>query len=221
MLTLQEFTETIVNQLKYFAEYHSDPDVFAEYQFEGLNWTTLSEIPEEFENNSEIFFLREYAAKLIARKESFTKCFCGSINPASDDCGCDFDEDSLTDEEKEEFDDEPTEKEIIFWLEEMDWNLDYYGGDIKVDLAQHVIDSYDNELSDDAKAAADRIEATDNLDDFVLQLLNAGELQHHNGNLLEDYCSDEWKLLGEIRENGISSVFDKQEIEEYINGRSK
>lgn len=217
-ISLQEYIEGVENSLQYWLDLHTDAKTWAE------EWS-MDEIQFMFKENPIIknnyftFNWKEAAYKRYAMKYRymFTRC---------KNCGCIFDagyEDECCEHPK--FVNHPSVANLCEWLSELELEL---SDDVLYDaLEKDGFKVYKAALRDtiapvvqEVKAILRAIRKAKTNQDRLVSVLWGTRVYHVNGNIMSDYGDRtglDYRMVDSIRNNGLESIFSKEEISEFVN----
>ena len=212
MITISQYVESVENALQYWLDLHTDAETWAED-------TSLDSIQDTFKNSPILsnscytFNWKNAAIRREAKntRELFQVCKnCGMINDGFDCC------------ENPRLGKHPSIDELAKWYSEMGIEL---SDDILMEtLVKDGFKVYRNALRDhvqpvinEVKDVLKSIRRSKNNEDRLLAVLWGTRVYHVNGNIMADYGREELSLIDSIRNNGLESVFPKEDINEYIN----
>jgi len=207
-LTLEEYQDSIVDAMATWVANHTDRDTW-------FNWWTEEGISNCYPNISNGFFsfnVKDCALKRMAEDcintGEFVYCEEHGIQSGYDPGKCDCYGDELSvDDLIEYFEDvgiEPAEGYIQDAIYNEGFDAFYKGtypaiADI-VEDTNHAISEIEDSVGEDRLVA----------------LQKALSIAHLGGRIVEDYAGVDSRLLDMIRNDGILSVFTREEVDEFI-----
>lgn len=223
--SIYDFVGAVRESLIYWYMIHTDAETWAEQWTVGEDATwAYKETKGNISNNYFSFDWKESALKQWAKDNMgyFLKCpECGII---LEDCYCEECEDENGDAlemetlEESDFDYfmdytidceiEPTEEQLIkalvndgFMIYRQCW-VDYIAS-----------------IEDEILECLQKIDSSENNQDFFFSIMWAMKILHLNGNITEDYgdmIGLDYKMVCSIREDGIKEYFTSEEVEEFF-----
>lgn len=220
-MTLDDYIEGVEKALQYWLDIHTEADKWAE------NWIidedvlyTFKEMPI-IKNNYFEFNWKESALKRLAEdtKHLYNVCLnCGCINEDGyEDC-C----------EEPEPGNEPDTDELFYWLDELEAqptesalmeSLKKEGFKIYTEALEDII----RPVVEEVKEVLEAIHNAETPEDTLQAVLWGTRVYHVHGNIMSDYSDKvnydiEYNLIDSIRNNGLESVFSREEITAYLEG---
>lgn len=221
--TLKDYIEAVENTLQYWLDVHTVAEKWAE------GWIIDDDAEYSFKerpvikNNYFTFNWKESALRKMAEndKHLYNVCpNCGCINEDGYEYCC----------EEPEQGEEPSAEDMAQWLEDIDAipserdlreSLEEEGFKVYSEALSAVISPVVDEVTDVLKAIRDAEEAEDKL----RAVLWGTRVYHVHGNIMSDYSDKinydielDYKLIDSIRNDGLESVFSREEIDEYLKG---
>lgn len=221
--TIEEYIEAVENALQYWLDIHTVAEKWAESWImdEDVNYT-FKECPV-IENNYFKFDWRKAALTKMAESEKhlFNVCLnCGVINENRFENCC----------EEPETGEEPSTDELAYWLEELEVqpseralleSLEDEGFKAYTEALSVIISPFVEEVADVLGA----IRSAETPEDTLQAVLWGTRVYHVHGNIMTDYSEKinynielDYKLIDSIRNNGLESVFSREEISAYLEG---
>lgn len=225
--SIENLVIAIKNSLQYWLDIHTNPVAWANEWTECEDWKYLLESQPILENNYFTFDLEAACSKQLAKEyihdNEVIRCTsCNCLLFQGWDCEeCDNpDYDSLSDDDLEE---------LTEWLQDMGIDSDGIQESIIRDamiyegfqVYQDALESTIRSVVEEVQEALQRYDTLETNEDRLFWAMNASAILHINGNICTDYGDRiglDYQFVCSYRDNGLESVFSKEEIREYING---
>lgn len=217
-ITLQEYIDGVEKSLQYWLDLHTDAKTWAEeWTLDDIQWA-FKESPT-IKNSYFTFDWKRAAYKQYAKVNRHWFICCKN-------CGCIFEngyEDSCCDNPK--FVNPPKLADLIEWLSELELEL---SDDVLYDaLEKDGFKTYRIALKDtiapvvsEVKMILRAIRKARTNQDKLVAVLWGTRVYHVNGNIMSDYGDRtglDYKMVDSIRNNGLESIFSKDEVSEFVN----
>jgi len=227
--SLDNFITAIKNSLRLWLDLHTNNEAWAASWAMDDEWKELLKNQPILSNSYFTFDLKSACLERYAKKnlESMYKCkFCGSLwDSGTEDCDCqnqEYDDDNylqLTDDDDLDY--------FVEWLDEIMFDCDsipeYIIQDVMetdgFEVYQKSLNSVIAGTVEDIEQALNLFENAETNEDLLTAALIASSILHVNGNILADYGERiglQYQTVCQYRDNGITSLFSKKEIEDFL-----
>ena len=215
-MSLEEYYEGVCQAFQSWVNDHYDLDTWME-QYDSIEYA--------YENSGGVlendFIGWNFDWKQAAISYAL-KNMCGVYCPECDirtvyeygdspECECDG-------EEHEEMDDNA----VAEYMDEMEvtiseWDMESALSDLGFPSYLDALESSHGGVCDTIKGGLERLTEYDDVQDLMCTLLWVTNVYHASGHLLEDRGYDlDMDMVDEVRNNGLNSVWDREEIEEFM-----
>jgi hypothetical protein len=222
-LTIEQYIEAVENALQYWLDVHTIAEKWAEERIiDDDAEYTFKESPV-IKNNYFTFDWKKSALRQMAENQKHLYNVCPN-------CGC-INEDGYEDCcEEPEAGEEPSVEELMYWFDDIEAIPD----------ERALLDSLENEgfkvyqealgpiiapVVDEVNEVLNAIRSAETPEDTLRAVLWGTRVYHVHGNIMSDYSDKvnyeveiDYKLFDEIRNNGLESVFSREDIETYLKG---
>lgn len=202
-ISLDEFQKDVVESLTHWRDVHIDRD-------EWMDWFTGGSIRNCYPTIGNAFFslnIRDVALYRMAEAATNECVYCeehGVQNRYDETCEC-WQRRATTDEVLEFFEDIGEEPDDEF-IEDAIYNEgfdDFYRATYPA-------------ISDIVDQINDLLLQIDEEENRLLGLQKAMSIAHLGGKIIEDYSPIHWKLIDQVRDEGVLSVWDREEVDEFM-----
>ena len=211
----------IRNTLQVWLDFHTNPVAWAQGWALDDEWQQLLKYPPS--NNYFSFDVKSACIEVLAdnyiENGAFVKCsVCGMLwESGYDDCDCeDYECIDLTNEDRDY---------LIEWLSDVECVID--DDTIEKTMITKGFPEYWSALESTIRGVVeeckDAIQQFDEIEDNQGRLswaLNASSILHINGDICKDYGDKvglDYQTVCKYRDNGLTALFSKDEIRDYIN----
>lgn len=230
--SIENLITAIKNSLQLWLDIHTDPEAWAQEWNIDDDWHCLLENQPIIKNNYFEFDLKdavvsEWCKDYALRQTDVYRCkFCGSYwDSGFEECDCQGQE---YNEDDYELVTEDNIEDYIEWSKEIEISPDYISESIIEDaminqgfaIYQEALSSTIQGVVEDVQQALKQFEDAETNEDLLFAALNASSILHVNGNILQDYGENtglQYETVCLYRDNGITALFDKEDIESFIN----
>jgi len=222
-ITIEEYVEGVKAALQYWLDIHTNAEEWAK------QWTMddaeyyFKECPV-LENDYFSFDWKDAVLKQWCKENLNLFVICSN-------CGCIF-EDGFEDEECCDESDfiECEEEDLYNWMDELGADglqfPEYMLLDALIEqgfpIYREALEPITAGVEEEIAEVLEAIEAAPTNQDRLLAVMWGTRVYHVNGNIMSDYGEQvnynlDYQMINNIRNNGLESVFSKEEIQEYIN----
>jgi len=215
MITVSEYVEAVETSLQFWLDAHLNAEKWTEEWTAGDPLYMFKESPV-MKNNYFSFDLGRAVYSQMAKNQAYMykRCKnCGSLNDGFDCCESPRLVRATIAEVEDflrEIEAEPRESDIIETMEKQAFKV--YRAALK-DIVAPVVT--------EVKAVLKSIRTAKTQEDKLQAVLWGTRVYHVHGNIMADYadraqCDVDYKLIDDIRNNGLSSVFSRDEINDFL-----
>lgn len=216
-ITIEKYVDAVESTLQYWLDCHTQPKKWAE------GWIVDDDVEYTFKESPVIsnnYFTFEWRKSALRREAKKTRHMynicknCGMMNDGFDCC------------EDVKLGKNPTITDLTYWLEEVEAqptnsalmeSLVKDGFKVYREALKDIIAPVVDEVKDVIKA----IRRAKTNEDRLQAVLWGTRVYHVHGNIMSDYGDRsqyeiDYKMIDNIRNNGLNSVFSNEEITEYL-----